>query len=150
MLTGGTLSNEITGTGTTNIIGTVINNVAISQDVNVGATGNLTVNANIGNLTNNGDVSVSTTNLTGTINNLGTLNLSGTLNKEISGLGTTKILGADLTLVNGAIIKGTLEVNNKTLNLLATNTEGMFNNVKMNSGTLNLINNTVNNLSANS
>lgn len=150
MLTGGTLSNEITGTGTTNIIGTVINNIAISQDVNVGATGNLTVNANIGNLTNNGDVSVSTTNLTGTINNLGTLNLSGTLNKEISGLGTTKILGADLTLVNGAIIKGTLEVNNKTLNLLATNTEGMFNNVKMNSGTLNLINNTVNNLSANS
>ena len=150
VLTGGTLSNEIIGTGTTNIIGTVINNVAISQDVNVDTTGKLTVNANIGNLTNNGDVSVSTTNLTGTINNLGTLNLSGTLNKEISGLGTTKILGADLTLVNGAIIKGTLEVNNKTLNLLATNTEGMFNNVKMNSGILNLINNTVNNLSANS
>ena len=150
VLNGGTLSNEITGSGTTNITGTVTNNVAISQDVNVDTTGDLTVNANIGNLTNNGSVNANTTNLTGTINNSGTLNLSGTLNKEISGLGTTKILGTDLTLVNGAIIKGTLEVNNKTLNLLATNTEGMFNNVKMNSGTLNLINNTVNNLSANS
>ena len=150
VLNGGTLSNEITGTGTTNIIGTVINNVAISQDVNVDTTGALTVNANIGNLTNNGSVNANTTNLTGSINNSGTLNLSGTLNKEISGLGTTKILGTDLTLINGAIIKGTLDVNNQTLNLLATNTKGMFNNVRINSGTLNLINNTVNNLSANS
>ncbi len=150
VLTGGTLLNEIIGTGTTNIIGTVISNVAISQDVNVDATGDLTVNANIGNLVNNGTVNANATNLTGAITNSGTLNLSGTLGKEISGLGTTKILGTDLTLVNGAIIKGTLEVNNKTLNLLATSTDGMFNNVKMNSGTLNLINNTVNNLSANS
>lgn len=150
ILNGGTLSKDITGSGTTNILGTVINNATISQDVNVSSIGNLTVNANIGNLTNSGEVTTNTSSLTGSINNSGTLNLSGILNKEISGLGTTKIAGDSFTLVNGAVVKGTLDVNNKTLNVLATDTASMFNNVNMNSGTLNLINNDISNLSANS
>ena len=94
----GNLEKEISGTGTTNIVGTVINNAIISQDVNVGSAGNLTVNASIGNLINSGEVTSSTNNLTGTISNSGILNLSGTLDKEISGLGTTKIVGDSFTM----------------------------------------------------
>ena len=149
-LTNGTLASQVSGTGTTNIIGAVTNNSTISQNVNVDSTGKLTVNANIGNLLNNGEVISSTSNLTGTINNSGTLNLSGTLNKEISGLGTTKIVGDSFTMLDGAVVKGVLDINNQTLNVLATNTENMFNDVNINSGTLNLINNGINNLSANS
>ena len=149
-LTNGTLASQVLGTGTTNIIGAVTNNAIISQDVNVDSTGKLKVNANIGNLLNNGEVISSTSNLTGTINNSGILNLSGTLNKEISGLGTTKIVGDSFTMLDGAVVKGVLDINNQTLNVLATNTENMFNDVNINSGTLNLINNGINNLSANS
>lgn len=146
----GSVTKEITGTGTTNILGNVKNNVSISQGVNVSSTGNLTVGANIGNLVNNGIVNSNTTNLTGTINNSGTLNLSGTLDKEISGCGTTKIIGDSFTLLDGAAIKGRVDINNQTLNIYATNTDNMFNNVNINSGTINLINNNINNLSANS
>lgn len=146
----GSVTKEITGTGTTNILGNVKNNVSISQGVNVSSTGNLTVGANIGNLVNNGIVNSNTTNLTGTINNSGILNLSGTLDKEISGCGTTKIIGDSFTLLDGAAIKGGLDINNQTLNIYATNTDNMFNNVNINSGTINLINNNINNLSANS
>lgn len=149
-LTSGNLSTQISGTGTTNIAGTVTNNSTISQNVNVDSTGKLTVNANIGNLVNNGIVNSNTTNLTGTINNSGTLNLSGTLDKEISGCGTTKIIGDSFTMLDGAAIKGGLDINNQTLNIYATNTDNMFNNVNINSGTINLINNNINNLSANS
>ena len=149
-LTSGNLSTQISGTGITNIVGTVTNNSTISQNVNVDSTGKLTVNANIGNLTNNGEVISSTSNLTGTINNSGILNLSGTLNKTISGNGTTKIVGDSFTMLDGASIKGGLDINNQTLNIYATNTDNMFNNVKINSGTINLINNNINNLSANS
>lgn len=149
-LTSGNLSTQISGTGTTNIAGTVTNNSTISQNVNVDSTGKLTVNANIGNLTNNGEVISSTSNLTGTINNSGILNLSGTLNKTISGNGTTKIVGDSFTLLDGAAIKGRVDINNQTLNIYATNTDNMFNNVNINSGTINLINNNINNLSANS
>ena len=146
----GSVTKEITGTGTTNILGNVKNNVSISQGVNVSSTGNLTVGANIGNLVNNGIVNSNTTNLTGTINNSGTLNLSGTLDKEISGCGTTKIIGDSFTMLDGAVVKGVLDINNQTLNIYATNTDNMFNNVNINSGTINLINNNINNLSANS
>ena len=149
-LTSGNLSTQISGTGTTNIAGTVTNNSTISQIVNVDSTGKLTVGANIGNLINSGEVTSSTSNLTGTINNSGILNLSGTLNKEISGLGTTKIVGDSFTMLDGAVVKGVLDINNQTLNVLATNTTNMFNDVNINSGTLNLINNGINNLSANS
>ncbi len=146
----GSVTKEITGTGTTNILGNVKNNVSISQGVNVSSTGNLTVGANIWDLVNNGTVNANSSNLYGTINNSGTLNLSGTLDKVIAGNGITKVLGSSLTLVNGAEIKGSLEANNQTLNVLATNTYNMFNKVKVNSGTINLINNNINDMFANS
>ena len=146
----GSITKEITGAGATNILGTVKNYASISQDVNVDSSGNLTVGANIGNLVNNGTVNANTNNLSGSINNSGTLNLSGTLNKTVSGLGTTRVSDSGLALVNGAEIKGSLEVNNQTLHVLATDTNNLFNDVKVNSGTINLINNNINNLNANS
>lgn len=149
-LTNGTLTSQVSGTGTTNIIGTVTNNAIISQNVNVDSTGKLTVEANIGNLTNRGEVSSNANKLTGTVNNFGILNLTGTLDKAILGNGTTKISGDSFTILDGAAIKGILDINNQTLNILATNTTNMFNDVNVNSGALNLINNSINNLSANS
>lgn len=149
-LNNGTLASSITGTGDTNITGTVKNNASISQNVNVASTGKLTVVANIGNLTNNGEVFANANNLTGSVNNAGTIALKGTLDKEIAGNGTTTIYGNELTLADGAVIEGTLNVNNAALNITALNTNNMFNNVSFNSGTLNLINGNVNNLSANS
>ena len=146
----GSITKEITGAGATNILGTVKNYASISQDVNVDSSGNLTVGANIGNLVNNGTVNANSNNLLGTINNSGILNLSGTLNKTVSGLGTTRVSDSGLALVNGAEIKGSLEVNNQTLHVLATDTNNLFNDVKVNSGTINLINNNINNLNANS
>ena len=146
----GSITKEITGAGATNILGTVKNYASISQDVNVDSSGNLTVGANIGNLVNNGTVNANSDNLSGTINNSGILNLSGTLNKTVSGLGTTRVSDSGLALVNGAEIKGSLEVNNQTLHVLATDTNNLFNDVKVNSGTINLINNNINNLNANS
>lgn len=146
----GSITKEITGSGATNILGTVKNYASISQDVNVDSSGNLTVGANIGNLVNNGTVNANSNNLSGTINNSGTLNLSGILNKTVSGLGTTRVSDSGLALVNGAEIKGSLEVNNQTLHVLATDTNNLFNDVKVNSGTINLINNNINNLNANS
>ena len=149
-LNNGTLDSSITGTGDTNITGTVKNNATISQDVNVASTGKLTVDANIGNLTNNGEVFANANNLTGSVNNAGTIALTGTLNKEIAGNGTTTVYGNELTVADGAVIEGLLAVNNAQLNISALNTDNVFNNVSMNSGTLNLINDSVNNISANS
>ena len=144
------MSSQVSGTGSTNIIGSVTNNAFISQNVNVDSTGKLTVEANIGNLTNRGEVTSNTNNLTGSISNSGILILSGTLDKTILGNGTTKIAGDSFTILDGAAIKGILDINNQTLNVLATNTTNMFNDVNVNSGALNLINNSINNLSANS
>ena len=149
-LNGGTLNTIITGNGTTNITGTVSNNVAISQNVNVETNGSLTIGAAIGALTNNGNVTTNADYLTSTVHNTGTLALSGSLDKTIAGNGTTTIYGNELTLADGAVIEGTLNVNNAALNITALNTNNMFNNVSFNSGTLNLINGNVNNLSANS
>lgn len=100
--------------------------------------------------TNTGVLEINAKNLDINLINSGTLKLSGALNREISGLGTTKIVGDSLTLLDGASVKGGLDINNQTLNVLATNTTNMFNDVNVNSGTLNLINNGINNLSANS
>ena len=100
--------------------------------------------------TNTGVLEINAKNLDINLINSGTLKLSGTLNKEILGNGTTKIVGDSFTMLDGAVVKGVLDINNQTLNVLATNTTNMFNDVNINSGTLNLINNGINNLSANS
>ena len=110
----GNIKKEITGSGSTNILDNVTNNALISQNVNVGSTGKLTVNANIRNLINSGEVISNTNNLTGTINNSGILNLSGTLDKTILGNGTTKVNGT-LNFAQSATIDGVLDLNNGTI-----------------------------------
>ena len=64
--------------------------------------------------------------------------------------GATKNYEAINVGSSGKTLKGVLDINNQTLDVLATNTTNMFNDVNINSGTLNLINNNINNLSANS
>lgn len=130
----GTITKEIDGTGTTNIIGKVINDtITISQTIDIATSGELTSD---------------TTKLTGNINNSGKLNLSGTLDKSISGNGTTNVVGDEFTLIDGAAIAGTFNADNKTLNIPAINTDNMFNIVNINSGTLNLTNDHINDLTA--
>ncbi|MBD5403188.1 hypothetical protein HDR58_10410, partial [bacterium] len=108
-LTEGTLDKAVSGAGTTNVIGEVINEAVISQNVAISSTGNLTNNNKIGNVVNDGILTSDTSNLTGTIRNNKTLNLTGTLDKAVTGNGTTYV-GEDLTLtlVNGADIEGVL------------------------------------------
>ncbi len=105
LVIGGTTSvisgNEITGSGTTFITGTVENQTTISQAVDIETGAALTTN---------------TSGLGGTINNDGSLILAGTLDKEISGTGTTSI-NESLALTNNADIKGTLDLNEGNLNL---------------------------------
>ena len=92
----------MSGAGTTTVAGgNVINKALISQAVEI--TG--------GKLTSTAE------NLGGTITNNSELLLSGTLDKTISGTGTTSI-NSKLSFVDGAnIIKGTLNMNNGTLDL---------------------------------
>ncbi len=150
-----TNSGIINGAGELEISGTSNNSGNISQSIiKVSGTldntlGTLTATdkiENTGNITTIADKIIATNGII----NSGILNLSGTLDKEILGNGTTKIAGNSLTILDGAVIKGILDINNQTLNVLATNTTNMFNDVNVNSGALNLINNSVNNLSANS
>ena len=110
----GNIEKEITGSGLTNILDVVTNTALISQNVKVDSTGILTVNANIGNLINRGEVTSNANNLTGTVNNSGIIKLSGTLDKTISGSGTTKVNGI-LNLAPSAIIDGVLDLNNGTI-----------------------------------
>ena len=161
--TGKVIVSELTQNELTNAGSLTVNNLKISTKAdNSGMIKNEGVVSGIQNLTNTGviygsgnlDVSGTSSN-TGSISQSiikvsGTLNLSGTLNKEILGNGTTKIVGDSFTMLDGAVVKGVLDINNQTLNVLATNTTNMFNDVNMNSGTINLINNNINNLSANS
>ena len=97
-----TNNGGVSGTGATTIAGgNVINKALISQAVEI--TG--------GKLTSTAE------NLGGTITNNSELLLSGTLDKTISGTGTTSI-NSELSFVDGAnIIKGTLNMNNGTLDL---------------------------------
>ena len=96
-----TNNGDVSGEGTTTVAGgNVINNASISQNVTV-TSGQLTSTAG---------------NLGGTITNNAGLLLSGTLDKTISGTGTTSI-NSKLSFVDGANIKGTLDMNNGTLDL---------------------------------
>ena len=97
-----TNNGGVSGAGTTTVAGgNVINKALISQAVEI--TG--------GKLTSTAE------NLGGTITNNSELLLSGTLDKTISGTGTTSI-NSKLSFVDGAnIIKGTLNMNNGTLDL---------------------------------
>lgn len=97
--TGGTLSHNISGEGSTNIQGEVVNEAQISQNVDIQTNGKLTTSAD---------------NVSGTINNNADLILSGNLKNVVTGSGKTTANGS-LTLANGAGFAGTLDMNSANI-----------------------------------
>ena len=97
--TGGTLSHNISGEGSTNIQGEVVNEAQISQNVDIQTNGKLTTSAD---------------NVSGTINNDADLILSGNLKNVVTGSGKTTANGS-LTLANGAGFAGTLDMNSANI-----------------------------------
>ena len=120
-VTGGEITKAITGAGTTNITGNgVVNSSTISQAVSVASTGSLdntsgTITGNV-DILSGGSLTSDTSGLEGAINNGGSLTLSGTLAKEITGAGTT-LIDKELAFADGAEIKGALDLNSGVLNL---------------------------------
>ena len=96
--TGGTLSYNITGGGTTNITGEVVNNAQIENSIDV----------------KSGKFTTSADNIGGNINNDASLILDGTLSKNVTGVGTTTA-NQTLNLTNGAGFEGTLDMNNAAI-----------------------------------
>ena len=96
---GGTLAQNVTGSGSTIISGEVTNSASIGQNVTIANSGNLTSNL---------------ANITGSITNEGTFNLGDNLSKDIAGAGTT-ILGTDISLSEDRTVTGTLNLNDKTI-----------------------------------
>ena len=92
----GTLAYDVTGGGTTNINGTIVNGANIANNVKV-LTG--------------AEFTTSRQAVGGTIDNANLLNLSGTLSDRITGNGTTNVNQA-LNMYDGAGIVGTLNANN--------------------------------------
>lgn len=97
----GTLAQNVTGEGVANINGSVVNTASIGQNVTIASSGNLTSNL---------------ANITGTVTNNGTFNLGDNLSKNISGNGTT-ILGNNIALAENRTVSGTLNMNDKTINM---------------------------------
>ena len=127
-LNGGILDTAVNGNGKTYITGTVTNNSEIAQAVDVDTTGKLTIDANIGNLSNSGKVIAKVDNLKGSVYNSGEIELSGTLNKAIEGSGTTTVNNT-LTLGTNAKISGTLNLNDKSI----STSDGHYTNYDINS-----------------
>ena len=103
-LNGGTLAQNVTGSGSTIISGEVTNSASIGQNVTVASTGNLTSNL---------------ADIIGTVTNEGTFNLGDNLSKDIAGNGTT-ILGSDISLSEDRTVSGTLNMNDKTIAMGST------------------------------
>ena len=97
----GALTQNVTGEGVANINGSVVNTASIGQNVTI---------ANGGNLTSNLE------NIAGNVTNNGTFNLGDNLSKDISGNGTT-ILGNNIALAEDRNVSGTLNMNDKTINM---------------------------------
>ena len=96
--TGGTLSYNISGGGTTNITGEVVNNAQIENSIDV----------------KSGKFTTSADNIGGNINNDASLILDGTLSKNVTGVGTTTA-NQTLNLTNGAGFEGTLDMNDAAI-----------------------------------
>ena len=102
----GTLNYNVTGDGTTNINGAIVNGAQISNDVKVLADAEFTT---------------SREKVGGSIDNASKLNLTGTLSDVITGNGVTKV-DSTLNLHDGAGIVGTLNSNNGTISTQDTKT----------------------------
>ena len=163
VLNGGTLAQRVSGNGSTVIDGDVTLNSIISQAITVNTGKNLTASANNinGAVTNNGTVNLNSGTLTQTITggniniasnqavtsdlsklagnfeNQGTLNLQGELSKDIKGNGTT-VLQNDIVLADNRTIAGTLNANNKNINMQDSSTSYTTLSVNNLTGTANL------------
>ena len=163
VLNGGTLAQRVSGNGSTVIDGDVTANSVISQAITVNTGKNLTASANNinGAVTNNGTVNLNSGTLTQTITggniniasnqavtsdlsklagnfeNQGTLNLQGELSKDIAGDGST-VLQNDITLADNRTIAGTLNANNKNINMQDSATSYTTLSVNNLAGTANL------------
>ena len=163
VLNGGTLAQRVSGNGSTVIDGDVTANSVISQAITVNTGKNLTASANNigGAVTNDGTVNLNSgtlaqtitggtiniasnqavtsdlSKLAGTFENQGTLNLQGELSKDIQGSGTT-VLQNDITLADNRTIAGTLNANNKNINMQDSATNYTTLTVKNLAGTANL------------
>ena len=147
-LNGGTLASAIGGeNGTTVINGDVTASSSITQTITVNADKSLTASANNigGAVTNSGTVNLNSgtlaqtitggninilasqevtsdlSKLDGNFTNQGTLNLQGELSSDIKGSGTT-VLQNDIALAEDRTIEGTLNANNKNINMQDTPT----------------------------
>ena len=125
VLTDGTLSRTLSGSGTTTIDGSVISNVNMGTKTDILKGSTLTISAS---------------NIGGSFNNSGTLALSGgTLSKAISGSGSTKIT-ANSTIaaaINQAIsINNGLSVNFLSADYIGGTVTGSDNSMTLGSGTL--------------
>ncbi len=163
VLTDGTLAQRVSGNGSTVIDGDVLANSVISQAITVNTGKKLTASAdNIGGaVTNSGTVNLNSGTLTqtitggtiniasnqavtsdlsklaGTFTNQGTLNLQGELTEDIKGNGTT-VLQNDITLADNRTIAGTLNANNKNINMQDSSTSYTTLSVNNLAGTANL------------
>ena len=163
VLNGRTLAQRVSGNGSTVIDGDVTANSTISQAImvntgksltasanNIGGaiTNSGTVNLNSGtlaqtitggtiNIANNQAVTSDLSKLAGTFKNQGTLNLQGELSKDIQGSGTT-VLQNDITLADNRTIAGTLNANNKNINMQDSSTNYTTLSVNNLAGTANL------------
>ncbi|MDO4218636.1 MAG: hypothetical protein Q4C78_01440 [Synergistaceae bacterium] len=125
VLTGGILRKEVSGSGTTEIDGSVISNASIKTKISINSGKSLSSLANY---------------IGGTVSNSGTLTLTGdTLSHEVSGDGTTEIDGS---VISNASIKTKISINSgKSLSSLANYIGGTVSN----NGTLTLTGDTLNN-----
>ena len=133
ILNGGTLNKVVSGSGTTNIVGEVTSNSAISQAILITAVGDLTINAdNVGGVvTNEGILTLTGGSLTHQVIGTGSLGIAGNVtNNDIisqnviikdSGNLTnnnniSNVINYGVLTSKGEYLTGTIE-NNKTLNL---------------------------------
>ena len=133
ILNGGTLNKVVSGSGTTNIVGEVTSNSAISQEILITAVGDLTINAdNVGGVvTNEGILTLTGGSLTHQVIGTGSLGIAGNVtNNDIisqnviikdSGNLTnnnniSNVINYGVLTSKGEYLTGTIE-NNKTLNL---------------------------------
>ena len=163
VLNGGTLDQRVSGNGSTVIDGDVTANSTISQAIMVNTGKSLTASANNigGAVTNDGTVNLNSgtlaqtitggtiniasnqavtsdlSKLAGTFENQGTLNLQGELSKDIAGDGST-VLQNDITLADNRTIAGTLNANNKNVNMQDSATSYTTLSVNNLAGTANL------------
>ncbi|MBR1776191.1 hypothetical protein IJ750_03870 [bacterium] len=144
-LSGGILSSNISGNGTTVIDGTMTNDATIDQDVNV--TGTLT---NTGSVTGTTSIGPNATvnNTSGTladVTNGGTLNVSGGSTDAITNNNALSITGGTVASVNNATASSTATQSAGTVTGTVTNAgtytlsgTGQINGTTTNNGTFNV------------